>query len=78
MPAIPQNSFGSVSCTSRIKMGVQMGCMTGLAFGILIGGGSSLFRGLRGRELMKTVAKQTVQMSASFGMFMGIGAGIRC
>lgn len=34
--------------------------------------------GLRGRELVQTVGKTMLQGGGTFGVFMGIGTGIRC
>ena len=34
--------------------------------------------GLRGRELLQTVSKASIQGGGTFGCFMAIGSGIRC
>jgi hypothetical protein len=42
-------------------------------------GGFQAFRfGLRGRELVSTLAKSMGQAGGSFGVFMAVGSALRC
>ncbi|KAL7673848.1 hypothetical protein ACOME3_000128 [Neoechinorhynchus agilis] len=67
-----------VSCFDRMKLGFGMGMIVGLSAGVLIGGFSCIRAGLRGRELLSTMAKTTFSYGGSFGTFMAVGTGIRC
>jgi len=55
-----------------------MGFCVGLATGVIFGGFNGLRYGLRGRELIQTVGKASIQGGGTFGTFMAIGSGIRC
>ncbi|XP_076437692.1 reactive oxygen species modulator 1-like [Babylonia areolata] len=81
MPAPPPSGYTmgqGPSCFDKVKMGFMMGFCVGMASGALFGGFSALRYGLRGRELLQTVGKTMVQGGGTFGVFMGIGTGIRC
>nr|KAG5698612.1 hypothetical protein BaRGS_027123 [Batillaria attramentaria] len=80
MPAPPPSGYMShgPSCFDKVKLGFMMGFCVGMASGALFGGFSALRYGLRGRELLQTVGKTMVQGGGTFGVFMGIGTGIRC
>lgn len=66
------------TCFDKVKMGFTMGFCVGLASGAIFGGFSALRYGLRGRELIQTVGKTMIQGGGTFGIFMGIGTGLRC
>ncbi|XP_076456831.1 reactive oxygen species modulator 1-like [Babylonia areolata] len=81
MPAPPPSGYNAghgPSCFDKVKIGFMMGFCVGMASGALFGGFSALRYGLRGRELVQTVGKTMVQGGGTFGVFMGIGTGIRC
>ncbi|WAR17605.1 ROMO1-like protein [Mya arenaria] len=66
------------SCMDRIKLGFMMGFSVGLATGVVFGGIQAFRFGARGRELIQTVGKSSLQGGGTFGTFMAIGSGIRC
>lgn len=79
MPAVPQGyRQGAPTCGTRVKMGAFMGGAVGAASGVLFGTYSGFTHGLRGRELLQTVSKATIQGALTFGIFMAIGSAIRC
>ncbi len=55
-------------------IGFAVGVSTGAIFGTFTG----LRYGLRGRELLRQLAKVMMQTGGTFGTFMAIGSGIRC
>ncbi|CAG2159065.1 unnamed protein product [Oppiella nova] len=72
----PQRS--TPKCWDRVKYGFAMGMCVGLASGGVFGGVNALRLGLRGRELLSSMAKVMIQGGGTFGTFMAIGTAIRC
>lgn len=80
MPPV-QNMYGrqqQPSCWDRVKYGFMMGACVGMASGGLFGGFRAISMGLRGRELVSSLAKVMIQGGGTFGTFMSIGTAIRC
>ncbi|XP_054161034.1 reactive oxygen species modulator 1-like [Oppia nitens] len=83
MPAIGGNVYGQQhrsqpSCWDRVKYGFAMGMCVGVASGGVFCGINALRLGLRGRELLTSMAKVMLQGGGTFGTFMSIGTAIRC
>jgi hypothetical protein len=66
------------TCFEKVKTGFMMGFMIGCSTGFLFGGFQSFRYGLRGRELVSTLAKAMGQAGGSFGVFMSVGTALRC
>ena len=66
------------SCFDKVKMGFAMGFTIGMTTGLLFGGFQAFRFGLRGRELVTTLAKSMGQAGGSFGVFMSVGTALRC
>ena len=81
MGGLPQG-YGSKSqgpsCFDKVKMGFMMGFAIGCSTGMLFGGFQAFRYGLRGRELVTTLAKSMGQAGGSFGVFMSVGTALRC
>ena len=69
---------GGQTCFDKVKMGFLMGFTIGMSTGFLFGGFQAFRLGLRGRELVSTLAKSMGQAGGSFGVFMSIGTALRC
>jgi hypothetical protein len=69
---------GGQSCFDKMKMGFFMGFVIGMSTGFVFGGFQAFRYGLRGRELVTTLAKAMGQAGGSFGVFMSVGTALRC
>ena len=66
------------TCFEKVRTGFMMGFAIGMSTGFLFGGFQAFRFGLRGRELISTLAKSMGQAGGSFGVFMSVGTALRC
>lgn len=75
---VTSNNQARGRCIDKITFGFLIGATVGASVGALYGGFYGLRFGLRGRELFTNLGKAILQSGGTFGVFMGVGSGLRC
>lgn len=66
------------SCLKQAAYGSLMGATVGASFGVLFGGYTAFSSGIRGREMFSFIGKACAGSASTFGVFMAVGAFVRC